>query len=237
MRRKLIRAAGRIGFISSAGRHMSEPCSRIRVRVWEGIAVGIGYKTSWLAVPGGDSEQVADALGLLTRVTMDWEAGTQAAYRRGVFVASPVDGWTLAHGRVHLPVGVEDSGPSLLSWLRSLGQRLGDFQYFRTDRICEYHAWARVEAGQVVRAYCYDGDVPLRLGEPTEIERQLGVGIRGAEEGRASWNESDWDDWYAAMPSERHVMAIARHWGICPLDIPEAPPAGDGIYGIPAGAE
>lgn len=202
--------------------------------------MGIGYKTSWLAVPGGDSGQVADALGLLTRVTMDWEAGTQAAYRRGVFVASPVDGWTLAHGRIHLPVGLEDSGPSLLSWLRSLGRHLGDLQYFRTDRIGECHAWARVEAGRVVRAYCYDssaGDGPLRLGEPTEIERRLGVGIRGAEEGMASWNESDWDDWYADMPSERHVMAIARQWGICPLDIPDAPPAGDGIYGFPPGAE
>jgi hypothetical protein len=208
--------------------------------MWEGIAMGIGYKTSWLAVPGSDNSQVADALGLLTRVTMDWEAGTHAAYRRGVFVASPVDGWTLAHGRIHLPVELDGSDPSLLSWIRSLGPHLGNFQYFRTDRIGECHAWARVEAGQVVRAYCYDssaGDGPLRVGEPTEIERQLGVGIRGPKEGVASWDESDWDDWYAAMPSERHVMAIARDWGICPLDIPDEPPVGAGIYGFPPGAE
>jgi hypothetical protein len=80
----LIQEAGRIGLIGSTRRHMSEPCGRMRVRGWEGIVVGIGYKTSWLAVPGGDSEQVADALGLLSRVTMDWESGTEAAYRRGV---------------------------------------------------------------------------------------------------------------------------------------------------------
>ncbi|MEH0630310.1 hypothetical protein [Streptomyces stelliscabiei] len=202
--------------------------------------VGIGYKTSWLAVPDGDNGQVADALGLHTRVTMDWEAGTEAAYRRGVFVASPVDGWTLAHGRIHLEAGIEDGGPSLLSWLRSLGSHLGDLQYFRTDRIGEFHAWARVEAGRVVRAYVYDssaGDVPLRIGEPTDIERRLGVGIRGAEEGMASWSESEWDDWYAAMPYERHVMAIAKDWGICPPEIPEAPPGGNGIYGLPPGVE
>lgn len=232
--------AGWIGFIDSARRHMSEPCGRIRVRGWEGIAVGIGYKTSWLAVPGGDNEQVADALGLLSRVTMDWESGTEAAYRRGVFVASPVDGWTLAHGRIHLTVGVVDNGPSLLSWLRSLGLRLGDFQYFHTDRIGEYHVWARVEAGQVVRVYGYnssDSDSPLRIGEPTKIERQLDVGIRGVEEGMKSWSESDWDDWFADMPKERHVMAIAKDWGICPLEIPDAPPAGVGIYGFPPGAE
>ncbi|WP_460067929.1 hypothetical protein [Streptomyces sp. YKOK-I1] len=206
--------------------------------------MGIGYKTSWLAVPGVDSGEVADALGLLGRVTMDWDAGTEAAYRRGVFVASPVDGWTLAHGRIHLGIGLDNGldgdGPALLSWLGSLGLRLGDLQYFCTDRIGEYHAWARVEAGRVVRAYCYNGvggDVPLRLGEPTEIERRLGVGHRWLEEGWENWSESDWDDWHDAMPRERHVMAIARHWGICPLDIPDASPAGDGIYGFPPGAE
>ncbi|WRZ89725.1 hypothetical protein OHB54_12035 [Streptomyces sp. NBC_01007] len=201
--------------------------------------MGIGYKTAWLSVPGRDNGQVADALGLLARVAMDWETGTLAAYRRGVFVASPVDGWTLAHGGIHLTAGHEDSGPALLSWLESLGLRLGDFQYFRTDRIGEYHSWARVEAGRVVRAYCYDNwsDPVLRIGEPTEIERELGVGLRGQEEGMANWNESEWDDWYAAMPSERHVMAIAQRWGICPLEIPDTPLGGDGIYGFPPGAE
>jgi hypothetical protein len=204
----------------------------------EESAVGIGYKTSWLAVPGVGSGEVADALGLHGLLTMDWAAGTLAAYRRGVFVASPVDGWTLAHSRIDLTGGVEDDGPALLSWLRSLGQRLGDFQYFCTDRIGERHGWARAEAGRIVRAYCYDasrGEVPLRLGEPTDIERRLGIGHRWLEEGWQRWDESDWDAWHAAMPDERHVMAIARHWGVCPLDIPEPPPVGDGLYGWPPG--
>ncbi|MFE7764414.1 hypothetical protein [Streptomyces sp. NPDC057438] len=199
--------------------------------------MGIGYKTSWLAVPGGDNGEVADALGLHTRVTMDWETGTETAYRRGVFVASPVAGWTLAHSRVHLPAGVADNGPSLLAWLRSLGSRLGDVQFFHTDRIGESHAWARVEAGRVVRAYCYDGDVSLRIGEPTEVEHRLGVGVRGTEEGMASWDDAAWDDWYADMPTERHVMAIAGEWGICPLAIPETPSPGDGIHGLPPGVQ
>ncbi|MET9906976.1 hypothetical protein ABZZ74_09115 [Streptomyces sp. NPDC006476] len=141
--------------------------------------MGIGYKTSWPGVPGVGSGEVADALGLHGLLTMDWAAGTQAAYRRGVFVASPVDGWTPAHSRIDLTGGVEDDGPALFSWLRSLGQRLGDFQYFCTDRIGERHGWARAEAGRIVRAYCYDasrGEVPLRLGEPTDIERRLGIG-------------------------------------------------------------
>ncbi|MFI0966285.1 hypothetical protein ACH4S8_33555 [Streptomyces sp. NPDC021080] len=202
--------------------------------------MGMGYKTSWLAVPGASSGDVADALGLVGRVAMDWEAGTEAAYRRGVFVASPVDGWTLAHGRIHLDASHEGGGPAILSWLGSLGGRFGDLQYFRTDRIGDYHAWARVEAGRVVRAYCYDGmtgDVPLRLGEPTGIERRLGAGLRGLEEGRENWSEADWDDWHAAMPNEQQVMAIARNWGICPLEIPDEAIVGDGIHGFPPGAD
>ncbi|MFM9588091.1 hypothetical protein ACKI1J_01135 [Streptomyces scabiei] len=199
--------------------------------------MGIGYKTSWLAVPGRDDREVADALGLHTRVTMDWATGTETAYRRGVFVASPVDGWTLAHGRVHLGAGLRDNGPSLLAWLRSLGSLLGDVQYFRTDRVVESHAWARVEAGRVVRAYCYDGDVPLRIGEPTGIEHRLGVGIRGREEGMDAWDEAEWDDWFADMPSERHVMAIAEEWGLCPLGIPDEPSPSDGVHGLPSGVE
>ncbi|MGQ4378183.1 hypothetical protein ACN6K9_000694 [Streptomyces sp. SAS_267] len=202
--------------------------------------MGMGYKTSWLAVPGADSRAVADALGLVGRVAMDWETGSEAAYKRGVFVASPVDGWTLAHGRVHLDNGCDGDGPAILDWLGVLGRRFGDLQYFSTDRIGEYHAWARVEAGRVVRAYCFHGcagDVPLRFGEPTEIERRLGVGERWLEEGWENWSEAESDDWRAAMPDEQHVMAIARNWGICPLDIPEGAPVDDGIYGFPPGVE
>ncbi|MFF3885902.1 hypothetical protein [Streptomyces sp. NPDC001914] len=202
--------------------------------------MGMGYKTSWLAVPGAGSGAVADALGLVGRVAMDWETGTETAYRRGVFVASPVDGWTFAHGRIHLDHGREDDGPAVLDWLGSLGRRLGDLQYFRTDRIGECHAWARVEAGRVVRAYSYNGctgDVPLRLGEPTEIESRLGVGHRGLEEGRENWGNAEWDDWHAAMPNEQNVMAIARNWGICPLEIPEGAPVADGVHGLPPGVE
>ncbi|MGW2782454.1 hypothetical protein ACWC3X_14590 [Streptomyces populi] len=202
--------------------------------------MGMGYKTSWLAVPGAGSGEVADALGLAGRVAMDWETGTEAAYTRGVFVASPVEGWTLAHGRIHLDDGRDGDGPAILSWLGRLGGRFGDLQYFSTDRIGEYHAWARAEAGRIVRAYCYNGctgDVPMRLGEPTGIERRLGVGQRGREECREDWSDAEWDDWHAGMPNEQHVMAIARDWGICPLDIPEGAHVDDGVHGFPPGVD
>jgi hypothetical protein len=202
--------------------------------------MGIGYKTSWLAVQDATPEEVADALGLQHRRTVDWTEGTGAAYRQGVFVARPVPDWTIAHGRIHLPAGIDATDPRFPTWLRTLGTRLGDVQYFVTDRIGEYHAWAKVESGELTRAYCYigeRGDVPLHIGEPTDVERELGVGQRWLEDGWQDWQEPQWDAWNAAMPGEADVMRIAQSWSICPLDIPDDTVDAPGIHGLPSGVE
>ncbi|WP_433447651.1 hypothetical protein ACQPXS_05990 [Streptomyces sp. CA-142005] len=201
--------------------------------------MGFGYKTSWLGVRGATVAEVADALALGGRREVGWTEGTEAAYREGVYVAGPVDGWTLAHGRVDLTPGRGPEGPDFPDWLLALAARLGDLQFFCTDRVGDCHAWAKVEEGRLVRAYCYHGahgDVPFHLGEPTPVERESGVGTRWLEDGWEEWEESDWDEWHAAMPNEQDVMTIARDWGICPLDIPDDDAlAGPGVHGFPAG--
>ncbi|WP_326570382.1 hypothetical protein OIE69_03185 [Actinacidiphila glaucinigra] len=202
--------------------------------------MGIGYKTSWLAVRDAAPEEVADALGLRHRQVMDWEGGTDAAYRQGVFVARPVSDWTFAHGRIHLPPGTDATEPGFPDWLHSLSTQLGDIQFFATDRIGEYHAWAKVESGDLTRAYCYIGErgqVPLHIGEPSDIELELGVGQRWLEDGWRDWQEPEWDAWFAAMPGEFDVVRIARSWGFCPLDIPDSDVNASGIHGFPAGIE
>ncbi|MGW7611353.1 hypothetical protein ACWGKW_29655 [Streptomyces sp. NPDC054766] len=202
--------------------------------------MSFGYKTSWLAVRDAAPEEVADALGLQNRRIMDWIDGTNAAYRQGVFVARPVPGWTIAHGRIHLAVGTEATDPRFPAWLQMLSTQLGDVQFFATDRIGEYHAWAKAESGALTRAYCYigmSGDVPLHIGEPTGVELELGVGQRWLEDGWQDWRESELDAWSAAMPSEHHVMRIAQNWGICPLDIPDDAVDVPGIHGFPPGVE
>ncbi|MFJ5779012.1 hypothetical protein [Streptomyces sp. NPDC093094] len=202
--------------------------------------MSFGYKTSWLAVRDAGPEEVADALGLRHRRSTDWASGTELAYRQGVFVARPVPGWTLAHGRIHLTRETDATHPDFPAWLRTLAARVGDLQYFGTDRICEYHAWARVESGELTRAYCYigmSGAVPLRLGEPTTVEKELGVGLVGREEVRQDWGDAEWDAWHAAMPGEQHVMRIAADWSICPHDIADDSVGTPGIHGFPPGIE
>jgi hypothetical protein len=200
--------------------------------------MGIGYKTSWLAVQHATPQDVADALGLDHRLATDWASGTEAAYRHGVFVARPHPQWTIAHSRIHLPPDLDASSPDFPQWLLSLSAKLGDLQFFATDRIGDYHAWARVDANRLTRAYCYigeRGEVPLHLGERTDIEVELGVGERWLEDGWQDWQEPEWDAWFAAMPNESHVMRIAQQWGICPLEIPEESVTTPGIYGLPPG--
>jgi hypothetical protein len=200
--------------------------------------MGIGYKTAWLAVPTASPEAVADALGLRYRQTMDWTSGTHAAYRQGVFVARPVDSWTLAHGRVHLPGAFEASDPRFPDWIRQLSDQLGEVQYFVTDRVSEHHGWARAIDGELMRAYYFsDANVPLHFGDPTDIECELGVGHRWLDEGWQTWGEAEWDAFFETTPCELHVMDIAQRWSICPLEIPEDALAEPGIYGFPPGIE
>lgn len=201
-----------------------------------GGVMGIGYKTSWLAVQDATPEDVCDALGLRQQQYMDWTSGTHAAYRSGVFVIRPVPAWTIAHGRIHLPPEIDLTDPRFPAWLESMSTRLGDLQFFKSDRIGEDHAWARAEGGVLTRAYYYSGtlgDVPLHYGEPTAVERQLGVGQRWLEDGWEDWEDAEWEAWHGAMPSERHVMDIARRWSLCPLDIVDEKVTSRGIHGFP----
>lgn len=202
--------------------------------------MSFGFKTSWLAVRDAGPEEVADALDLRHRQRIDWETGTELAYRQGVFVARPVPEWTLAHGRMHLPHGTDASRPDFPDWLRGLAARLGDLQYFCTERVTDFHVWAKVESGELTRAFCYigmSGAVPLRLGELTAVERELGVGSVGCEAIREDWGDAEWDAWHDAMPSEQDVMRIAGDWSVCPAWIEDESVTVPGIHGFPPGVE
>ncbi|WP_426503875.1 hypothetical protein ACPPVO_40495 [Dactylosporangium sp. McL0621] len=197
---------------------------------------GFSYKTSWLAVRGRTPDEVADALALRERDVLDWAAGTDRAYRHGVYVAAPVPGWTLAHGRMHLPPGFDATEPPFSGWLRDLSRDLGEVQFFANERVPDYHAWARALDGELLRAYCFigeRGEVPLFHGDPTADEVELGIGTRGPEPGREHWSEEEWGAWFATTPSESGVMAMAGRWSIDPNTIDDAAVTTTGIYGLP----
>jgi hypothetical protein len=71
----------------------------------------------------------------------------------------------------------------------------------------------------------------------TDIENELAVGTRTFGEEARTWDQAQWDAFYCTVPRERHVMAVARSWSICPHDIPEESVTQPGIYGFPPGIE
>ncbi|GAA1994890.1 hypothetical protein [Catenulispora subtropica] len=107
-----------------------------------------------------------------------------------------------------------------------------------TGSIGENHGWARAAGGEIIRAYYYgDAAVPLHIGDPTDIENELGVGHRWLDEGWQTWDEPEWDAFFETVPREQHVMRIAQRWSICPLEIPEESVTDPGIYGFPPDVE
>jgi hypothetical protein len=198
--------------------------------------VGFGYKTTWLAVRNRTPGEVADALGLRDREVLDWATGTERAYIDGVYVATPVPGWTLAHGRRHVPPDFDATDPRFPDRLRALSRLLGEVQFFANERVPEYHAWALARDGQLLRAYCYvgeRGEVMMFAGEPTADEVRLGIGIRDSEPARENWGDDEWEAWFATTPHEADVMAMAGCWSVDPTTIDHVAVTDPGIFGLP----
>jgi hypothetical protein len=193
--------------------------------------MSFGYKTSWLAVRDQTVEEVADALDLRKRVELGFAEGTERAYTSGVYVAAPISGWTLAHGR-DLPL---DAGqPDFAEELCALSERLGEVQFFGTHRVVDYHAWAWARSGELVRGYCYvgeSGDVPLFQGEPTPAEVTLGKGTQPLDDAFDGWSDDEIDTWFATTPDEGDVMAIAGAWSLDPTQIDDSSVTAAGIWG------
>jgi hypothetical protein len=183
------------------------------------------------------AEDVADALELHDREVLDWATGTERAYQYGVYVAASVPGWTLAHGRLHLPAGFGAADPHFCDWLRQLSLSLGEVQYFANERVPDYHAWARASDGELMRAYCFigeRGEVPLFVGDPSDDEVEFGKGTRGGPEtGWETWSDEEWAAWFATTPSESDVMAMAGRWSVDPTTIDNAAVTAAGIHGLP----
>ncbi|GAA1404116.1 hypothetical protein ACFQZ4_50930 [Catellatospora coxensis] len=186
--------------------------------------MGFGYKTSWIAVRDGAAAEVATALGLGQVVPMSWDEGTDRAYDQGVYVSAPVSGWVLAHGR---DLGLDGDHADFLPRLADLSRALGEVCFFGTHRVSEYHAWALCRDGHVRRAYCIgDGQVHQFHGPVSEIEQALGVGTMPFPDDPGALGDSEWSAWWAAAPSEDHVMLVAGAWSLNPLDIHDVPDPG-----------
>ncbi|GAA2716239.1 hypothetical protein [Actinoplanes palleronii] len=108
-------------------------------------------------------------------------------------------------------MGLDATSPDFAEKLGALSHELGEVQFFGTQRVVEYHAWARAVNGEVTRAYCYLGEsdeVMLAIGSPTPAEKAAHVGVVPPDD------TEEWDTWSENAPTEETVLRIAGAWSV-----------------------
>ena len=105
----------------------------------------------WLAIRSRNLSAIQSALALDRVAPCSWVEGMSGDHQ--LFIAPPVHGWVVVAG-AGLPDPSEDVDRCFRALL-DLSRKLGHIQYFQADRILHRHAWARLEAGRVVRAYAW----------------------------------------------------------------------------------
>lgn len=168
--------------------------------------------TRWLAVRSTNTTAVTEACGSKESAPAVWSESLSRARERTIFVSGPVDGWTLLIG-AGLPDPSVDAD-RLYHFLRRVSGAVGEAHFFSSDRVLNFHAWARLDDGRVTRAYAWAGDTLWNEGRMTLEERELGLICR-------AYGETPEPVRYGEAPPEMHnterVILLARRWSIDPL--------------------
>lgn len=166
----------------------------------------------WLAIRSRDTVAVQSALRLRNAAPCSWAEGLVAD--RKLFIAPPVNGWTLVFGS-----GLPDPGDEVdaaFRFLRELSRKLGHVQFFQAEPLLQHHAWVLAEFGRIVRAYAWAGTTVWNQGVKTTAETALGVKCFGYGEITTT------DDWTVAdfiVANVEKVPQIARRWSLDPAEI------------------
>jgi len=167
---------------------------------------------AWLAIRSRDIVAVQSALRLRNAAPCSWAEGISAA--RKLFIAPPVNGWTLVFGS-GLPEPGEDVDAAF-RFLRELSRKLGQVQFFQAESLLQHHAWVLAESGRIVRAYAWAGATVWNQGVKTAAETALGVKCFAYGE-LPTVDEWTLADYFVANVEK--VPQIARRWSLDPAEI------------------
>jgi len=170
----------------------------IQFDVTPDLPISFGYKNQWLAVKTIDTQAVVAAMDLKNIQIANWSTGLIGANEGYYFVTPPINGWTLVINSLMPDIsGVKATNP--LTIIAELSAKFGDACYFGTNRVVEYHAWAKSINGKLIRAYGYlgeSGEILINQGEATKEEQEYFE----AEE--------------PVLPNEEDVLFLAKQWSI-----------------------
>lgn len=128
----------------------------------------------WIAVRTTEPRAVQKALKLANPTLCTWAEGLAEARDRRLFITPPIGEWVLVVGSSLPDPG--DDVDECFHLLTDLSRKLGLVQFFSLNRALGHHAWARLDAGEVLRAYAWAGHVMWNQGPPSPAE--LGLDLR-----------------------------------------------------------
>lgn len=168
----------------------------------------------WLAIRSRNLLAVQEALGLNNPKPCTWTEGI--ASEQKLFIAPPLNGWILVVG-AGLP-NPSDDVDNCFRFLHDLSRKLGHVQFFHANRVLSEHAWVRMEAGRVVRAYAWAGKTQWNQGVKTPAELELSLKCFHYLEApeRNSFAQAE----ILATNTEK-VSLLAGRWSLDPATIDE----------------
>ncbi len=157
---------------------------------------------AWLAVRTDDEQRVADVLadnGVKAAVCSEGKPNPPGS--AGVY--SPEPGWTLAIGGGVLPDAENDG---FVAFLKAISIPLGEVYYFANYRIVEFHAWAKVVNGEIIRAFTWLGESgETHVNEGALTPEELAMGKDSLE-----------------FPDDEVVFQLAKAWSVDPAIVIES---------------
>jgi hypothetical protein len=214
-----------------------------------------GFKVLWFAVKTSDPTSVLDALEFGEATPSNWASGLAAVYgdsksgEAWVFASPPVSGWILVVSS-SLPYPTNeihhDTGKKFDVLFSRLMKHFDDVQFFGSNRVAGFVAWARALNGKPIRIFAYADEVMANVGEQTSEEAKLGFAnfgglspsdaldemFRIAEErekvrntlvaGGLSQREARArvrQNGRDAIPDERDVVDLAALWSVDPTQL------------------
>lgn len=197
----------------------AEPRHRPRSR-WMGAGVFhpeiFDSPCRWMAIRTTDPRAVQKALKLMNPTLCTWAEGLAEARERRLFITPPIGEWVLVVGP-GLPDPADDVD-ECYHLLTDLSRKLGLVQFFNLNRALGHHAWARLDAGEVLRAYAWAGHVAWNQGTPSPVE--LGLDLRCYE--YLEEPEKNWDSAHdPILQNLDRLPMLAGRWSVDPTALDE----------------
>lgn len=156
---------------------------------------GVGYKSCWMVIRGGDEEQIQQAFSIGDSSHIPFEEGIKTISQAGTnnFVMLWKAGEDLFYliGDAVVKFSYDDK------LFRKVSKEFSEVYLFFTHRVSETHGFAKVAGGVIKRAYYYDEDRIVSKGRASALEKHMGYvlpkSFEERNQNRAKFTDMDED--------------------------------------------